>query len=152
MTPWLDFGQGRLRDTISISAGEVQGLERLRQLTVPGERFATNQHSLDQLAINRDRSCAFSALSERPVLLEGYRFHSEELLPWFPSLLHDNDLMFTTSDPRVLQDIASRWGVHWLVARPDTDISLPRPLPAWLVPQSDTGSLKIYHIIDTASE
>jgi hypothetical protein len=146
VTPWMDFGQGRLRDTISIPAGEVQGLERLHYLAAPGERFATNQHSLNQLPINQNRSVAYSALSERPVLLEGYLFHGEELLPWFPSMLHDNDQMFTATDPALLRDLASRWGVHWLVARPGTDISLPRPLPAWLVPQSGTGSLKIYQI------
>jgi hypothetical protein len=146
ITPWLDFGQGRLNDTISVSPGEVQGLERLRELAAPGERFATNQHSLDQFANHPMRSYEYSALSERPVLVEGYEFRADYLLPWFPSMLHDNDLMFTTRDPAVLQDVASRWGVHWLVARPGTDISLAQPLPSWLIPQSDAGSLKIYQI------
>ena len=152
VTPWLDFGQGRLRTTISISPGEVHGLERLRQLAAPGERFATNQHSLGELSINHNRSYAYSALSEHPVLLEGYDFRGDYLLSWFPSMSHDNDLMFATSDPGVLQNLASRWGVRWLVARPGTDISLPRPLPQWLVPLADTGSLKIYQIKDRPSK
>ena len=92
------------------------------------------------------RSYAYSSLYECPVLLEGYLDRREQSLLWFPSLRHENSEMFTTTDPALLRALTSRWGLHWLVARPGTDISLPRPLPSLLVPQSDTGSLKIYQI------
>jgi hypothetical protein len=45
-----------------------------------------------------------------------------------------------------LRQIAGKWHVRYLVARPGTDIALPRPLPAWLVPLNDSGDLKIYRI------
>ena len=114
----------------------------------PDERFATNKHTLDvsSLVPPIDRSYGYSALSERPVLLEGYLDRGETALPWFKTLLHDNDLLFSTTDPETLRDIARTWHVRWLVARPGTDISLPRPLPAWLVEQQDCGDLKIYRI------
>jgi hypothetical protein len=54
--------------------------------------------------------------------------------------------MFSTTDPKTLRDIARTWNVRWLVARPGTDIALPKPLPGWLVEQQDTGDLKIYRV------
>lgn len=73
-------------------------------------------------------------------------YHSETALPEFKSLLHDNDLMFSTTNPETMRDIASTWHVRWLVARPGTDIALARPLPSWLVAQQNCGDLKIYRI------
>jgi hypothetical protein len=85
-------------------------------------------------------------LSEHPVLLEGYAYQGVTALPWFKSLLHDNDLIFSATDPETVRAVAKAWRVRWLVARPGTDVSLPRPLPAWLVEQPDCGSLKIYRV------
>jgi hypothetical protein len=146
ITPWLNFGLGRMKMDISLTPGEVEGLHRLGELAAPNERFATNKHAVDSLAANRERSYSYGALSERPVLLEGYLDHAEAALPWFGTLLHDNDLMFTTSDPETVRDIAKIWHVRWLIARPGTDIALPRPFPAWLVEQHNCGDLKIYRI------
>ena len=94
----------------------------------------------------RGRSYGYSALSERPVLLEGYVARNEIVLPWFKTLLYDNDLLFSTTNPETLRDIARKWHVRYLVARPGTDIALPRPLPPWLIEQQDCGDLKIYRI------
>jgi hypothetical protein len=146
ITPWLDFGQGRMKMDITLSPGEVQGLLHFREFAKPNERFATNKHILDNLVDLRERSAGYAALSERPVLLEGYSYHGESALPWFNTLLRDNDLMFTTTNAETVRDIAKTWHVRWLVARPGTDISLPRPLPTWLVEQPDSGTLKIYRI------
>lgn len=146
ITPWLNFGHGRMKMDVTISSGEVQGLKRLGELAGRNERFATNKHDVDSSANKSGRSYAYAALSERPVLLEGYLHHTQRESPVFEGLLHDNDLIFTTTDPETLRDLAENWSVRWLVARPGTDISLPRPLPPWLVEQQDTGDLKIYKV------
>jgi hypothetical protein len=150
ITPWLNFGMGRMKMDITLTPGEVRGLNRLDELAAPRERFATNKHAVDNLANDRERSYAYATLAERPVLLEGYRYHSETTHPGFTSLLRDNDLLFSTTDPKTVRNIAQSWHVRWLVARPGTDIALPRPLPAWLVEQPNCGDLKIYRI-DQAS-
>jgi hypothetical protein len=62
------------------------------------------------------------------------------------TLLLGNDLIFKTNDPETVREIARAWRVRWLVARPGTDIALPRPLPVWLVEQQNCGDLKIYRI------
>src|SRR4029077_14600073 len=146
ITPWLNFGQGRMKMDITLTPGEVRGLNRLGELAAPSERFATNKHAVESIAIDRERSYAYATLSERPVLLEGYDYRGVSALPWFSTLLRDNDLMFRTTNPETLHDIAKTWRVRWLVARPGTDITLPTPLPAWLVGKKNWGDLKIYRI------
>jgi hypothetical protein len=131
---------------VTLTPGEVQGLNRLDQLAAPGDQIATNKHEVDSLASHRQRSYAYAALAEHPVLLEGLQYHTPAELPWFQNLVRDNDSIFSTTDPAVLRNITNAWGVRWLVARPGTDISLPRPLPPWLVEQPDSGTLKIYRI------
>jgi hypothetical protein len=147
-TDWLRYGLGEVKTEITYPPSEVRGLRRLRELMTPNERFATNKHALnvDSVLPPIERSYGYSALSERSVLLEGYMDRGETALPWFKSLLHENDLLFSTTNPETLRNIARTWQVRWLVARPGTDISLPRPLPAWLVEQPDCGDLKIYRI------
>jgi hypothetical protein len=148
ITPWFRFGFGAVKTDITYTPGEVRGLRRLGELMTPNERFATNKHDLERvsplppLAL----SYGYSALSERPVLLEGYLARGETALPWFKTLLRDNDLFFSTTDPETLHNIARAWHVRWLVARPGTDISLARPLPPWLIEQQNCGDLKIYKI------
>jgi hypothetical protein len=101
---------------------------------------------MESLAPPLERSYGYSALSERPVLLEGYLARGESFLPWFNTLLHENDLLFSTTDPEMLHDIARKWHVRFLVARPGTDIAIPRPLPRWLIEQQNCSDLKIYRI------
>ena len=146
ITPWLNFGMGRMKMQVTLSPGEVQGLRRLGELAAPGERFATNKHDVDRFPVKLGRSYAYAALSERPVLLEGYADHVDATRREFRTLFQGNDLMFSTTDPETLRGIARTWDVRWLVARPGTDIALPRPLPAWLVEQQNCGDLKIYHL------
>jgi hypothetical protein len=145
---WLRYGMGRVKTGITYTPGEVRGLKRLGELMAPDERFATNKHALDKesLAPPNERSYGYSALSERPVLLEGYLARGENLLPWFDNLLRDNEVLFITTDPEMLRNIARKWHVQWIVARPGTDVSIPRPLPPWLVEQQDCGDLRIYRI------
>jgi hypothetical protein len=146
ITPWLNFGLDRMRMDVTVTPGEVQGLERLRQISSKGERFATNRHDIDSLATRRERSYAYAALSERPVLLEGYLDRGLQALPSFDAMLRDNDQMFTTTDPAKLRQLAANYDVHWLVARPNTNIALPQPLPSWLTEAHGTGNLRIYHV------
>jgi len=143
---WVKYAMGWIHTDITYSPGEVRGLRRLGELMAPGEVFATNKHDLDTTEDGRGRSYGYSALSERPVLLEGYSARNEMVLPWFNTLLHDNDLLFSTTDPQTLRDIAGKWHVRYLVARAGTDIALPRPLPEWLNEQQNCGELKIYRI------
>jgi hypothetical protein len=146
ITPWLNYDLGRAKRDVTLTPGEVRGLSRLEDLAAPDERFATNKHVVDNMVTNRERSYAYGTLSERPVLLEGYLYRGTSSLPGFSALLRDNDLLFSTTDPQTLRNIANTWHVRWLVARPGTDIALPRPLPAWLLEERDSGDLRIYRI------
>lgn len=143
---WVRYAVGKIHTDITYSPGEVRGLRRLGELMAPGEVFATNKHDVNMAESGRGRSYGYSALSGRPVLLEGYVSRAENMLPWFSGLLHDNDLLFSTTDPETLRELASKWHVRFLVARPGTDIALRRPLPPWLIEQQNSGDLRIYQV------
>lgn len=143
--PWSKYAMGQREYNVTLTPEEVRGLQRLHELAARGERFATNKHTSTGGSGGPD-SYAYGTLSGRPVLLEGYADAAEVALPGFAALLHDNDLLFSSTDPETQRDIARKWHVRWLVARPGTDISLPRPLPTWLVEQQDCGDLRIYRI------
>jgi hypothetical protein len=146
ISPWINFGLGRMRLDVTVKPGEVAGLERLKALSVPGERFATNKHAVENPMTKPERSYAYGALSERPVLLEGWWLGAETALPEYKSILADNDLLFSTTNPAALRRIAGKYQIVFLVARPGTDLALPRPLPSWLKEESNCGDLKIYRI------
>ena len=75
ISPWLNFGMGRMKMDVTISPGEVQGLKRLGELAAPDERFATNKHAVDTLRSLPDRSSLRHAV-RAPVLIEGYEYKS----------------------------------------------------------------------------
>jgi hypothetical protein len=145
--PWYKYRTGGQGYNVTVTPAEVHGLQRLREVAVRGDRFATNKHTLTGGPNpGSPDSYAYGNLSGLPVLLEGFRDGAEENLPGFAALRNNNDLIFTTTNPDVLRDIAQVYRIRWLVARPGTDISLPRPLPAWLVEQQNCGDLRIYRI------
>jgi len=146
IVPWANYGLGRMKMDVTLMPGEVKGLRRLDELAAPGDVFATNKHNVESIPDRPMRSYAYAALAEHPVLLEGYLFHTPTDSPSFRTLIRGNDLMFTTTDPQVLRDVAKIWHVRWLVARPGTDIALSGSLPPWLVKQQNCGDLKIYRI------
>ena len=147
LPPWLKYRTGGNYYNVTLTPGEVHGLRHLREVAAASERFATNKHTpTGGLDPSEADSYAYGTLSGLPVLLEGSWDGAELTLPTFGTLLHDNDLLFTTNNPTVLRDIAQSFSVRWLVARPGTDIALPRPLPPWLVEQQNCGDLKIYRI------
>jgi len=145
--PWLKYRTGGQSYNVTLTPGEVHGLARLEQMAARGERLATNKHfptgGTDEHTAD---SYAYGTLSGLPVLLEGSYDGAEENLPGFATLNHDNDLLFNTTDPVSLRRVAQSYDIHWLVLRPHTDLSLPKPLPTWLTEQHDTGDLKIYRI------
>jgi hypothetical protein len=49
-------------------------------------------------------------------LLEGYLNRGIAGLSWIPGLLHNNDLMFSATDPVVLRSVANTYQVQWRVA------------------------------------
>lgn len=145
--PWLKYRRAGQSYNVTLTPGEVRGLERFHEVAARGERFATNKHYPTGGADDRTAdSYAYGTLSGLPVLLEGSYDGAEENIPGFEALQRDNDLLFTTTNQSLLRDIAESYRVRWLVLRPGTDLCLPKPLPPWLVEQRDSGNLRIYRI------
>jgi hypothetical protein len=145
--PWFKYRTGGQSYNVTLTPGEVLGLQRLHEIASQSERFATNKHTptggTDE---HTPDSYAYGTLSGRPVLLEGSYDGAEVNLPGFLKLQNDNDLLFNTTEPAALRNVAQSYAVRWLVLRPGTDLDLPKPLPPWLVEQKNSGDLKIYRI------
>jgi hypothetical protein len=108
---------------------EADAARWLKDNSRPGELVATNAHCM----IKRPRFCDsrhfwIAALSERPVLVEGWSYSNEAnkisiatgvhpaVLPyWDPEQLATNDEVFSNPSPAVVERLR-RYGVQWLYA------------------------------------
>lgn len=152
VTDWEDYGLGKLKRDVTISKGEVHGLEVLRKLSHKGDIIVTNQHSLPDLKQNRPyRSFEYGALSERPVLIEGWEYSPIKNTPVFNEAYRDNELVFNSDNTDLLKSIINKYKIKYIVAKPGTDLKIVNKFPNWLKTISDTGSLKIYSVADIAN-
>jgi hypothetical protein len=128
---WLNFGLDRAHFAVRVPASVASGLAQLRRTTLPGSRIATNQHALASIPNRPERSYFYGALSERPVMLEGWQ-NGEKLHPSFSAVRRDADSLFSTTDAASFLAIVRRHHVEYIVAAPGTDVGLPEPRPRWL--------------------
>jgi hypothetical protein len=143
---WLNYGLDRARFAVRFPPSVVAGLHELATISKPGSLIATNQHSIPAIPVRPERSYAYSALTERPILLEGWQL-GEKLHPKFLTVERDNAMLFSTTDPEQFRAIIDRYHIDFVVAKPDSDIALPTPRPDWLRPLTNMGSLTAYQVI-----
>jgi hypothetical protein len=111
------------------TAAEAGGARWLRRNSKPGELIATNAHCI----IQREGFCDsrhfwLAALSERPVLIEGWSYSNQanriavstggspSLIPyWNRAELAANDAAFTAPSPEAIERLR-KVGVRWLYA------------------------------------
>jgi hypothetical protein len=111
------------------TAAEAGAAQWLRRNSKPGELIATNAHCI----VKRDNLCDsrhfwLAALSERPVLIEGWSYSNQatrialttggnpSLIPyWNREELAANDIAFTAPTPAVIERLRKA-GVRWLYA------------------------------------
>ncbi len=147
VTDWEDYGLGRQKKDITMSKGEVYGLEVLRKVSHKGDMVATNQHSLLVLNQNKaNRSFGYEALSERPVFIEGWDYSPVRNTETFKNMLKDNELIFTSNDAASIKAVIDKYHIKYIVAKPGTDLDISNALPQWLTKIENTGSLKIYSV------
>jgi hypothetical protein len=148
VTDWINYGLGRLNMDITISKEEVKGLEILRRVSEKGDLICTNKHMLTGYRSGMERSYAYGALSERPILIEGFFYSGLENMQLIQEVLKENDLLFDSSQPGVVKSIIEKYGIKYLVVRPGTALTIANELPDWLREIQVTGNLKIYAVIN----
>jgi hypothetical protein len=145
LPPWLNFGMGRMNMDITVESRELFGLRRLKESSEPSDLIATNRHSIDSLPERSARSYVYRALTERPILIEGWEY-GEKYDPQFEAVREDNDALFITHDERLARDIVDKYGIDYIVLRPGSDIEGLRSRVVWLEALPDTGTLRIYRV------
>lgn len=145
---WVNYGLGRMRMDVTISKGEALGLASLRNVSKKGDMVATNQHALPGFRRGSERSYAYGTLSERTMLLEGWKSGGADNHPLFEQIKQANDLLFSTTDEGVARNVIRDFNIRFVVAKPETDIALAKSLPNWLSLIPDTGTLKVYKVMN----
>jgi hypothetical protein len=127
-----------------LTSGEVEGLQKLRDLSQPDDLIATNRHY-----IFKTFPCSYnySAISERQMVLEGWYFRLSDRNPTFAAIREDNDLLFSTNDPLIAHRIVEKYGIKFIICQPDTDIHFMGPNVKWLQQIQPAGSLNLYRVV-----
>ena len=142
---FVTFSLGRSSQTIYLSPGEYNGLLALRNFSSPSDIIATNKHDIPERP-NPGRSYQYISILERRLLLEGYASRERDS-SLFQTIQSDNNLLFSTFDSKLIKKIVSKYGIDFIVCRPDTNLQIRPPLPSWLMILPNTGSLTIYEVL-----
>ncbi|MFI5692047.1 hypothetical protein ACIA58_09435 [Kribbella sp. NPDC051586] len=111
------------------TAAEAGAAEWLRRNSTPGDLVATNAHCIiERNGLCDSRHFWLAALSERPVLIEGWSYSNQanrialttggnpSLIPyWDSSELAANDIVFKSPTPAAIERLRQT-GVRWLYA------------------------------------
>ncbi|MEV0287097.1 hypothetical protein AB0H36_23525 [Kribbella sp. NPDC050820] len=136
LVPLQAFGSQKASDLVfahpsrgGATAAEAGAARWLRRNSEPGDLVATNAHCIIQRNVLCDsRHFWIAALSERPVLIEGWSYSNQanrialttdsnpSLIPyWNRAELAANDAAFTASNPAAIERLRNV-GVRWLYA------------------------------------
>lgn len=140
---WLNYGLNRAQFAVRVPPDVVAALRQLGNTSNPNTIIATNQHALPSIPIRPERSYAYAALTERPVMLEGWQY-GEKLHPKFTAIERDNAILFSTENADEFRTIVDRYNIDFIVVKPNSDIALPAPGPDWLRKVNNAGGLTIY--------
>jgi hypothetical protein len=129
-----------------LDANELKGLNRLRSVSDPNDLCATNRNLIgERNFLGTTFQVLYTPLSERRFLIETpfpfAMISSDEVRS-------DNRLLFESSDAEAIRYVAKKHKIRYLVCEPGTDLTLTINLPPWLYRVPDTGSLKIYEVLN----
>lgn len=130
---------------VTITVKEFQGLSILKSISSKSDLIATNKH---HIYIDVSRSFAYGALSQRPVLLEGWDYSILSRSINFKHILSDNELIFDSSNADLVKFIIDKYKIKYLIAKPGTDLKIAANMPDWLKKIPGTGSLNIYQVVE----
>lgn len=130
---------------VKVSAGEVEGLVRLKNVSPPGSLCVTNHHEVPHRSFRPARSYFYTALSERAFVLEGWEFR-EMSAPGFQEARDLSEEVFATRDPEMLCRSLRDRGVDFVVARPGTDVQVSEDECSCIQRVPDCGTLTIYRV------
>jgi hypothetical protein len=141
---FMQYGVDESEETIYLSSGEYQGLKALKGISDENDIIATNKHDIPERPGSK-KSYVYFPVLERRILLEGYNFW-EDSETIFPTIKHHNDLLFSTTDPEIMKNIIDKYGIDFLVYRPETSLNVSE-IPTWLKELKDMGSITVYEVI-----
>lgn len=147
LTAWLpafaSYAVGRgARRAVSVSPDAYQGLLALRLASKPGDLIATNK----PLFQGNSASYDYAALSERYVLLEGWRY-GKLSGSVFEQVRRDNEILFSTDGVSEARRIVERYCIDYLVLVPGTSLGFDVAGQSWLTELPGGGSMKVWRTV-----
>jgi hypothetical protein len=135
----------------SLSAGEVKGLLRLKELSGPNSLCVTNRHKIPGMVFEPARSYMYAALSERAFVLEGWQYREMDA-PGFQDALRFSEEVFASRNPATLCSSLRERGIDFIVARPGTDLAVSEEQCHCIQRIPGCGSLTIYRVTEPVKE
>ncbi|GII83249.1 hypothetical protein Ssi03_12390 [Sphaerisporangium siamense] len=149
-------------ESAAVPEGALAAARWLRDHSAPGDLVATNSHCHWGRRDPCDAGQFWAAaLTERRVLVEGWRYTTrvnDRWRPgqdyrypsfWDPGLLRLNDAAINTADPASLGALRDRHHVRWLLV--DRRLTGPgSPLDAVVAPRFRSGDYAVYRLPDRA--
>lgn len=112
----LNFGLNQLNLRVRLQPSEVEALQLVRENSNTGDLVATNRHSIEGIPWRPQRSYAYRALSERPILLEGWRY-GERFHSRFGRIRKNNNKIFESKKCNKVLNIIRKYNVKYIIVR-----------------------------------
>jgi hypothetical protein len=142
----VNFGADRLDLRVNLTRAETTALKKIRNQSNKTDVIATNKHVVPSIPSKSERSYAYRALSERPILLEGWRY-DEQFHPSFGKVSRKNEKIFQSEDIGEVKKIVEEYNVSFVLCKPKTDIKVETKNAKWIDKLKDLEGLNAYKVL-----
>jgi hypothetical protein len=111
---FLNFGFDELNVRVDLRSSEVAALRKIREESGERDVIATNHHSIESIPSRPERSYGYRALSERPVLLEGWQY-GEKFHNRYAEIKKDNESIFNSKSCVEVNNVLKKYNVKYII-------------------------------------
>jgi uncharacterized membrane protein len=140
----LNFGFDELGVRVELRSSEVAALRKVREESGEGDVIATNHHSIESIPSRPERSYGYRALSERPVLLEGWQY-GERFHKRYSEIKKDNEVIFNSKNCMEVNEVLKKHDVKYIIQ--DEQSKLKCDSIEIVKLENTKGKTKIYKVI-----
>ena len=140
----LNFGLNELDLRVRLQPSEVRALQKVREDSKKGDLVATNRHSIESIPWRPERSYAYRALSERPILLEGWQY-GEKFRSEFEKIRKENKKLFESENCNEVKKVIKKYKIRYIISKYNSDLECINKKSVGLT-KIKRGKLNVYKV------